>query len=107
MITAKLFQNNEGVNCGFEIEGHSGYSEEGSDIICAAVSALAINAMNSIESLTDASPLCNAKDGYLSCLIDDKVCPEAILLLDSLSLGLKGIEESYGTQYLHVLTIRK
>ena len=37
---------------GFHIEGHSGYAERGSDIICSAVSALAINCVNSIEEFT-------------------------------------------------------
>ena len=34
---------------GFHVEGHSGYASHGSDIICAAVSILTINCINSIE----------------------------------------------------------
>ena len=33
--------------------GHAGYAEEGQDIVCAAVSALIINTVNSLETFTD------------------------------------------------------
>ena len=38
---------------GIVIEGHAGYAEEGEDIICAAVSARAINLYNSVETFTE------------------------------------------------------
>ena len=37
---------------GFRIEGHAGYAKHGKDIVCAAVSALVMNTMNSIHSFT-------------------------------------------------------
>ena len=69
MITAQLFQNSDKQYWGFKIDGHAGYAEEGEDIICAAVSVLALNTANSIEALTDVKPNCSMKDGYLSCEI--------------------------------------
>lgn len=39
--------------CGFQTSGHAGYAESGMDIICSAVSALTITAINSIDELTD------------------------------------------------------
>ena len=36
---------------GFEITGHAGYAEYGQDIVCAAVSVLALNMANSVERL--------------------------------------------------------
>ena len=33
-----------------ESNGHAGYAEEGQDIICAAVSALIVNTVNSVET---------------------------------------------------------
>ena len=38
---------------GFHMEGHSGYAEQGADIVCSAISALAINCVNSIEEFTE------------------------------------------------------
>ena len=112
MITARLFQNSDNKYWGFEIEGHAGYAEEGEDIICSAVSVLALNTANSIEALTNVKPECVMKDGFLSCKISilretKKNYSDVYLLLDSLALGLRSISESYGTQYLHVLTIQK
>lgn len=112
MITARLFQNSDKQYWGFQIEGHAGYAEEGEDIICAAVSVLTLNTANSIEALTKADPVCSMEDGFLSCSVpalrkDSHIYPDVTLLLDSLALGLKSIAETYGTQYLHVLTIQK
>ena len=42
---------------GFKSAGHAGYAEEGSDIICSAISVLTINTINSIEQFTDALEL--------------------------------------------------
>ena len=112
MITARLFQNSDKQYWGFKIEGHAGYAAEGEDIICAAVSVLALNAVNSIEVLTDVKPVCSMEEGFLSCEVSvlresKNIYPDVTLLLDSLALGLRSIAETYGTQYLHVLTIQK
>ena len=37
---------------GFDCLGHAGYAEEGEDIVCAAISALVINTINSLEMFT-------------------------------------------------------
>ena len=54
MITITIFQNQESVT-GFRCIGHADYAEYGSDIICAGVSALVVNAINSIENLTSSA----------------------------------------------------
>ena len=35
-----VFKDKQGMIVGYKVSGHAGYSEEGSDIICSAVSAL-------------------------------------------------------------------
>lgn len=47
MITCSFFKSN-GKLKKFRIHGHSGYSEEGSDIVCAAVSSMAMLTINNI-----------------------------------------------------------
>jgi hypothetical protein len=39
-MTTITFHSSQGRLDGFVVEGHSGYAEEGSDIVCAAVSAV-------------------------------------------------------------------
>lgn len=50
MIAATLFHNKQGI-CAFSLQGHSGYAEEGSDIVCAAVSAIAQYLIGAAEHL--------------------------------------------------------
>lgn len=47
MITAS-FTSDNGRICGFRVSGHSGYSEAGSDIVCAAVSSMAFLVTNTL-----------------------------------------------------------
>ena len=51
MITVTVSKKNNSY-VSFTSKGHAGYAEEGYDIICAAVSALIINTVNSLEQLT-------------------------------------------------------
>ena len=94
MIKCKIFFQN-GKITGFETKGHSGYAEHGKDIVCSAVSALAITAVNSIEKLTDCGIDAETYDGYMkACLISTDDC-DAQLILNSMMLGLTMISEQY------------
>lgn len=85
----------------FSIEGHAGYADEGQDIVCAAVSALVINAINSIEKFTDDAFTCDCEDGAVKGWeFTSDVSERTDLLMDSLMLGLENIQKSYGEEYL-------
>lgn len=45
-----VFSYRGGAPVGFKVSGHSGLSAEGSDIVCAAVSAMTMLAVNTLES---------------------------------------------------------
>ena len=49
MIKVIIKRDKDKVAKGIEISGHAGYAEYGQDIICAAVSVLALNMANSVE----------------------------------------------------------
>ena len=87
---------------GFESCGHAGYAQEGEDIICSAVSALVINAVNSIEKFTDdAYELAQAEDGgYLRLTFSGMPGERGTLLMDSLVLGIESIQADYGDEYI-------
>ena len=87
---------------GFECSGHAGYAEEGSDIICAAVSALAVNTINAIEQFTEEPfEVEEAEDGGLLRIRFPEVPDEKTqLLMDSLVLGIGNIEAEYGNEYI-------
>ena len=103
MIRVTLFRNAADYT-GFECSGHADYAEEGSDIICSAVSALAINTANSLEAFTnDRVEADEAEDGgYLKVEILQPASEESKLLLKSLALGLKMIEDTYGREFIRV-----
>ncbi len=76
------------------IKGHSGYSEYGSDIVCASVSSIAITSINSILKYDEKSLEYIKDDGYLEVKIlkHDKIID---LLLDNMIELLKDLEKEY------------
>ena len=87
----------------FLSRGHAGYAEEGQDIVCAAVSALIVTTVNSLDEFTEDEIEVREDDGYVS--IHFKTNPNTErgkLLMDSLILGLTEIEHSYNNRYLTV-----
>ena len=102
MVTC-LIKKESNKYCSIRLSGHSGYAESGSDIICSAISMLTINAANSIMELTDTFIEPVEDDGYLSWNFNDGIDDRAILLMDSLVLGLKMIEDTYSKRYLRLI----
>lgn len=104
MIKVSIHKNQEGQMIGFRCSGHAGFAESGSDIVCAAVSALVITTMNSIEQFTSDTFDYQVEED--SGLVDFKVVSplseRSELLLASLALGLQGIEEGYGQDYIKI-----
>lgn len=88
----------------FHIDGHAGYAEMGEDIVCAAVSALVINTINSIEKFTEDAFTCDCQDGMIkSWEFTSVISSGTTLLMDALMLGLRNIQKSYGEQYLQIV----
>ena len=52
-MTNITFYKTNNAFVGFRVLGHSGYAEEGSDIVCAGISVLTINFINSVDSFTN------------------------------------------------------
>ena len=101
MITVTVTKKNNSY-IEFTSRGHAGYAEEGQDIICAAVSVLVINTVNSLETLTHDRISVEENDGYISFSFIEPVTEGGTLLMDSLVLGLTEIENSYSKKYLKV-----
>ena len=104
MIQITIFQDSEHKASGIELNGHAGYGEEGYDIVCAAVSALALNTVNSIEQFTDDVFTGEAAEdgGFLSIHLDGSISAGSRLLMDSLILGLTNIRDEYGAEYINI-----
>ena len=99
-----VMHSSNGTLIGFDMEGHAGFDEYGRDIVCAAVSVLVINTMNSIEALTDNRFEASVEEdaGSVHFLLDKEYDSRAVLLLDSLYLGLRDIENTYGNEFIQL-----
>ena len=96
MIKVTVYKTGRHEYTGFDLAGHAGYGEEGFDIVCAAVSALVINTVNSVEAFTEDETSCvsDEEKGMIQFRFKDRPSRDASLLLDSMILGLQGIEDS-------------
>lgn len=105
MIKVTIYKNSNNEYVGFKSMGHAGYAEHGQDIVCAGVSALTINFVNSIEKFTeDKFELkTDEKKGLIKFSFKEKISPEAKLLMNSMILGIQGILKDYKTDYIHIV----
>lgn len=93
MIKARFFTEGDFLT-GFEIKGHSGYSEAGSDIICAAVSSAAYMAANTITEIIGLqADITLNDDGFLKLVIKPEGQSQTILR--GLKLHLEALSQEY------------
>jgi uncharacterized protein YsxB (DUF464 family) len=87
-------------------------SEYGLDIIAAGVSTLVINTINSIQQFSDEIVEVKIEKNYSSCVLPkvqkkSKGCSNAIVLLQSLKLGMQTIQNTYGEMYINIEDIKE
>ena len=80
---------------GFKCIGHADYAEEGSDIVCAAVSILTTTCANALESVAGIKPVVKAKDGNMFLALPKGGGHDAQVILQTLRQGLRDIAEEY------------
>lgn len=83
----------------FFIEGHADAGVQGEDIVCAAISAISIGTVNSIEHLTGVELPASMQEGWLSSPVAEQanleIDAKIQLLLESMAFMLSGIAEHY------------
>lgn len=100
MITV-TFNCSDNLICGFKISGHSGFSEEGSDIVCAAVSSAAYMTANTITEILHINADVTENDGFMSLSLSKGEAEESAVVLDGLRFHLTALSEQY-TKYIKV-----
>lgn len=99
MIKAVVYRNKENCIYKFRLTGHAGFAQEGSDIVCAAVSVLVLNTINAIEAFTEMDFSCDAnetKGGFLEMeLVQEQISHDASLLLETMAMGLRDVAREY------------
>jgi uncharacterized protein YsxB (DUF464 family) len=75
--------------------GHSGYAPPGQDIVCAGVSVLVQNLVNSIEELTEDKISYDIKPGMADIYIGGNPSEKTKTLIDSFFIGCAAIADAY------------
>lgn len=65
MIEVSVFHSSSGI-CAFSMKGHSGYGEEGTDIVCAAVSAIAQYVIEALSHTLQLPCLSECREGLIT-----------------------------------------
>ncbi len=104
MTTVIFRKTGQGEFRELEVSGHAGYAKQGEDIVCAALSILVINTLNSLEELCKVAihPETDEEKGFIKCVFPHHLDEKASLLLDSLVLGCVGVGKQYGKKYCKV-----
>ena len=102
MTHVSIIKTRNGEYKGFNCIGHSGYAERGEDIVCAAISVLVINTINSLDQLASQKIklVTNEEEGLIDCRFDGQINEKSKLLLDSMVLGLREIKKQYGKTFI-------
>lgn len=97
MLKVEFYVTENGNICGFGIFGHAGYSEQGSDIVCAAVSSAAYMTVNTMTEILriDVRAEINDKLGIMKVNIDDCDISACADILHGLKLHLFLLEDMY------------
>ncbi len=92
MTTLTLLQKQQEY-VGFRCEGHSGYAEEGEDIVCAAISSMAQFCINCAEQF-DVAVAYQVDEAYLECTVKH---PDLTFsgLLGALHKSVAQLQEDY------------
>jgi uncharacterized protein YsxB (DUF464 family) len=113
MVRVDIYRDNSGCIVKYVVQGHACYSTvcrivpgflqkvlRGGDVVCAAVSAITQSAVIGLKEVAGIVPGMEIDKGYLECIIpegiDEKLRERADIILDTMALALKDIENQYG-----------
>ena len=98
MINAVLYREGKNMT-GCRLEGHSGWADQGHDIVCAAASILGCTCVNSLESICGLIPeISEDEDGILEFRLPEMTPEEnakAQILMGALKQGLTDLADAY------------
>jgi uncharacterized protein YsxB (DUF464 family) len=94
MITVTFYKSDKNI-CGFCVSGHSGYSEIGTDIICASVSSAVYMTVNTITDFQHLDADVTTDDGFMKLKLSSQEAENAQEILLGLKLHLSALSEQY------------
>lgn len=94
MSTVVLYRAQDGQVTGFEVSGHTGYAQAGQDIVCSALSFLAITCANALESVAKLKPEVFQQNSLLRVRVTE-VNDEARTIFAVFNQGIEDLRDSY------------
>ncbi|MDD3397579.1 MAG: ribosomal-processing cysteine protease Prp [Clostridia bacterium] len=100
MTVVKIFKKNNNI-ISLELTGHTGYAENGKDIVCSSVSSIVGSCLLGLNQVVKikAEHKQNEKKGYFSLRINENISAnqmeKAQILLQTAVLSLMELAESY------------
>ena len=88
----------------FKISGHAFFSDAGTDIVCAGISAVSVGTVNALEAIchidSEINTVIDEKKGFLKYQLpidlNDDDMQKAQLILEAMIVSLQTIAASYG-----------
>ena len=94
-MTKATFYFDGNVPYGFLISGHSGFAEEGEDIVCASVSSASYMVANTITEILKVNADINVSDAEMKLIVNKEQRHITKDILLGLKLHLEGLKEQY------------
>ena len=106
-MTTVTFHSADSRLDGFVVEGHSGYAEEGSDIVCAAISAAVGLTECTVNEVMGVGAAVKAKEksARVSLKLPPALNEESDSLCQTVLTGLMVYLRALGEEYLDNLTV--
>ncbi len=89
------FTRSKEVITGFELTGHSGFSEEGTDIVCAAVSSASYMTANTVTEILGLNPAIQVSEAKMTVKLNENDAPKAQDILKGFLLHIAELREQY------------
>ena len=108
MVSVDLFRNRQGLITGYKVSGHAGYGEEGTDIICSAISALTQAPLLGLEKHLKLKPsyVVNQEDGILEVALNSAPNDLTEAILQTMIYGVESIARQC-PQYVRIKEHRR
>ncbi len=94
-MTVIRFIRSQGSLVGFELQGHSGFAQEGEDIVCAAVSSATYMTANTITDIIGIDAEISVDDGFLTMKLSSQDAMKAQDILRGFELHINELSQQY------------
>lgn len=94
-MTEVRFYSFKGKLTGFEISDHSGFDDEGSDIVCAAISSCAYMVINTITDIIGVQAEVEVDEAYISFSVSEKDADRISDIMQGFEMHVKALADDY------------